>query len=269
VPSGATTGPISVATPGGAATSGSPFTVVSAPTITGFTPGNGPVGASVTITGTNFTGTTTVRFNGTAAAFAVSSDGVIQATVPAGATTGPIDVTTPGGAATSAGQFTVIPAPTITGFTPGNGPVGASVTITGTNLTGTTAVRFNGTAAAFSVMSNTTIQATVPSGATTGPISVTTPAGTAASAGAFTVRLMLTVNKTGLLSSGTVTSTPAGITCGSTCAAAFDSGAVVTLTATPAFLSVFTGWTGCDSTSGRTCTVTLRTGRVVTAHFIP
>src|SRR6202023_3103111 len=106
--------------------------------------------------------------------FTVTSAAAIQATVPAGATTGPLSVTTPGGSATSATSFTVIPAPTIASLTPASGPVGASVTIGGTNLTGATAVTFNGASASFTVTSATTIQATVPTGATTGPVSVTT-----------------------------------------------------------------------------------------------
>ncbi len=68
--------------------------------------------------------------------------------------------------------------PTITSFTPASGPVGTSVTINGTNFTGTSAVLFNGTSASFTVNSATTITATVPEGATSGPISVTTSAGT-------------------------------------------------------------------------------------------
>ena len=80
-------------------------------------------------------------------------------------------MTTPGGTATSSGSFTVIPAPTITGFTPTSGPVGTSVTITGTNLTGATQVQFNTTnATIFTVDSATQITATVPAGATTGTI---------------------------------------------------------------------------------------------------
>jgi hypothetical protein len=158
------------------------------PTITSFTPAAGPVGTSVTISGTNFTGATAVRFNGVTASFTVNSATSIQAIVPAGATSGPISVTTPGGTATSASAFTVTAsAPTITSFTPASGPVGTSVTISGTNFTGATAVRFNGVTASFTVNSATSIQATVPAGATSGPISVTTPGGTATSASAFTV----------------------------------------------------------------------------------
>src|SRR5436190_2076172 len=72
--------------------------------------------------------------------------------------------------------------PTITSFTPGSGPVGASVTINGTNFTGASAVLFNGTSSSFTVGSATAITATVPAGATSGPISVTTSDGTASSA---------------------------------------------------------------------------------------
>lgn len=58
------------------------------------------------------------------------------------------------------------------------GKVGSSVVILGTSLTGATHVSFNGTAAAFTVVSGTEITATVPAGATSGKIKVTTPSGT-------------------------------------------------------------------------------------------
>jgi uncharacterized repeat protein (TIGR03803 family) len=64
---------------------------------------------------------------------------------------------------------------------PGFGSVGAEIGILGNNLTGTTSVTFNGTMAAFTVVSDTYITATVPAGATTGKIAVTTPSGTLAS----------------------------------------------------------------------------------------
>ena len=188
VPAGATSGPISVITPGGTASSSSAFTVLSPPTISSFTPTSALAGASVTITGTNFSGSTAVSFNGTAAAFVVTSDTQIQTTVPAGATTGPLRVTAPGGSVTSGSPINTasVIAPTIASFTPASGGVGVSVTITGTNFTGVADVKFNGAAAAFTVVSDTSIQATAPAGVTSGPLSVTTPGGTATSASSFT-----------------------------------------------------------------------------------
>ena len=56
--------------------------------------------------------------------------------------------------------------------------VGTTIIIIGTNLTGATSVSFNGVAASFTVVSSTEIKATVPAGATTGPITVVTPGGT-------------------------------------------------------------------------------------------
>jgi N,N-dimethylformamidase beta subunit-like protein len=269
VPAGATTGPLSVTAPGGTATSTNNFIVIPAPTIASFAPTSGPVGTSVAISGANFTGATAVTFNGSAASFTVTSDTAIQATAPAGAMTGPISVTTPGGTAASTNNFIVIPAPTITIFTPICGRAGTSVAISGANFTGATVVTFNGRAASFTVTSDTAIQATVPVGATTGPISVTTPGGTALTANNFTVKVPLTVTKTGLIAGGTVTSSPTGIDCGSTCSADFSTGTVVTLTAKPGLLSIFTGWNGCDAAKGTTCTVTMNAAKTVTANFLP
>jgi hypothetical protein len=165
--------------------------VAGRPSVSGFSPGSGSPGASVTVTGSNLAGATSVTFNGVAAAFSVVSGSQLAATVPAGATSGPVTVTTPVATAASAASFTVagaVPAPSITSLSPTSGPVGTSVTITGANLTGASAVGFNGTAATtFAVVSATTVTATVPAGAATGPVSVTTPGGTATSPGSFTV----------------------------------------------------------------------------------
>ncbi|MGQ9677551.1 MAG: S8 family serine peptidase, partial [Chloroflexota bacterium] len=79
------------------------------------------------------------------------------------------------------------PPPTITILWPPGGLEGTSVTIYGQRFTGATDVRFNGVSASFSVASDTRITATVPAGATTGPIAVTGPGGTATSATNFTV----------------------------------------------------------------------------------
>jgi IPT/TIG domain len=163
----------------------------SASTVTSFTPTCGPVGTSVTITGTGFTGATAVDFNGTDdTTLQGLTDTTVTAQVPAGATTGKITVETPGTDTPSASVFVVGTAatPTITSFTPTVGPIGTSVTITGTNFGCTTAVKFNTTTAtSFTLNSATSITAIVPTGATTGKISVTNTIGTATSATDFTV----------------------------------------------------------------------------------
>jgi hypothetical protein len=76
--------------------------------------------------------------------------------------------------------------PVITAISPNVGPIGSAVTITGNNLSQVTTVRFNGAVASFTVDSNTQITATVPTAATTGPITVSGTTGSASSA-TFTV----------------------------------------------------------------------------------
>ena len=66
---------------------------------------------------------------------------------------------------------------------------------------------------------------------------------------------------------GTVTSVPAGISCGATCNAVFASGASVALTASPGSGATFAGFSGCDSVAGSTCNLTLSANKSVTASF--
>jgi len=168
------------------------------PGVPTFSPASGFVGSTVTISGTFTTAPTQVRFNTSSLVTPTTTSATsVTAVVPAGATTGPIHVYTAAGQRTSATSFTVtpVPAPTITSFTPTFGPVGSSVKITGTNFSGTaggatfttTGVTFNNVAATFVVNSATQITATVPSTATSGPIKVTTPGGSATSTTNFTV----------------------------------------------------------------------------------
>jgi uncharacterized repeat protein (TIGR03803 family) len=70
---------------------------------------------------------------------------------------------------------------------PTSGNVGATVMILGTNLTGATALTFNGTAAVFKVVSSSEITTTVPTGATTGAVKVVTPSGALSSNASFRV----------------------------------------------------------------------------------
>lgn len=79
------------------------------------------------------------------------------------------------------GGTTPTPAPTISGISPSSAPAGATVTISGSNLNGATAVSFNGTPAASFTATASSISAVVPAAATAGPISVTTPGGTTTS----------------------------------------------------------------------------------------
>lgn len=69
--------------------------------------------------------------------------------------------------------------------------------------------------------------------------------------------------------SGTVSSNPAGIACGSTCSSSFNSGTQVTLTASPATGSAFAGWSGAVCAGTGTCTVAVNTDTAVTAIFVP
>ncbi|MFN8636310.1 MAG: kelch repeat-containing protein [Chloroflexota bacterium] len=79
-----------------------------------------------------------------------------------------------------------------------------------------------------------------------------------------TFLLTLVKNGTG---SGTVTSNPAGISCGTDCSESYTASTQVTLAASPAAGSTFTSWAGCDSSNGTSCTVTMSAAKSVTATF--
>jgi uncharacterized repeat protein (TIGR03803 family) len=146
----------------------------------------GVVGSQVEILGQGFTGASGVSFNGTAASFSVVSDTYMTATVPSGAKTGVVKVTTPGGVLDSSKSFVVTPQ--IVSFSPSSGNAGTVVTISGAGLIQAAKVKFGGvTATNFTVNSDSKVTATVPTGAKTGKVEVTTPGGTAASARSFTV----------------------------------------------------------------------------------
>ncbi len=185
VPAGALTGPVTVTTFTGTLKSDRNFLVT--PQIKSFTPTSGVVGASVVITGVSLTQASSVNIGGKTATFSVNSDTQITATIPAGAKTGKaIIITTPGGVATSSTKLAV--APSIISFSPTSGPVGTSVTITGNSFTGATKVTFGGVAAtSYQAISDTQVDALVPTGAVTGPIAVTTAGGTGTSSSNFMV----------------------------------------------------------------------------------
>lgn len=163
------------------------------PVVTNVNPNVGPTGGgtTVTITGFNFTGATSVKFGATnATSFTVNSSTSITAISPAGTGTVDVTVTVPifgTSQATPADHFTYVPAPTVTKVNPNTGPTtgGNSVTITGTNFTGATAVHFGSTpATSFIVNSSTSITAIAPPGSGRVHVTVTTPGGTSATSAA-------------------------------------------------------------------------------------
>ncbi len=118
-----------------------------------------------------------------------SSSYTTPATVPAdNGAQFTVAVTDSNGTTTSnPATLTVLTPTTVTSFTPLAGPPGASVTIAGSGFSGATTVRFNGTVATFTPGSDTSLTAVVPTGATSGPISVT-GSGTGTSLASFTVK---------------------------------------------------------------------------------
>ncbi len=140
-----------------------------APAITGVSPNSGPIigGTSVVITGTDFTGTTSVTFGGAAATFVVGGPTSITAVTPAHAA-GVVDVrvTTPEGTSPGvvAAQFTYANAITVSSVSPSSGPAagGTTVTVTGTGFSGASSVTFGGTPATFVVATDTQLTAVSP-----------------------------------------------------------------------------------------------------------
>jgi hypothetical protein len=184
VPAGASSGGVKVIAPAGSFPTTSNFVIQ--PTISGFTPTSGIVGTTVAITGANFNVSgLTVKFGGVTAATPTSvTFGTLNAVVPSGATNAPITVSTVDGSMTSAQLFYLPPA--ITSFLPTNSP-NTTVVLSGSNFIGASAVTFTGTSPVpvTNTTNNMLMTVTVPAGVITGPISITTPGGTANSGTRF------------------------------------------------------------------------------------
>jgi hypothetical protein len=153
--------------------------------ITKVKPAQGPGGGgtAVTIKGTNLTGTKYVFFGSTPAkAVTVVSSTEITTTAPAGSGTVAVEPVSASGEVGASSATYTYAAPTLTGDSPAKGSAhgGTTVTLTGTNLTGTSSVEFGSSAAtSFTVVSNTEVKAVSPAeGAGTVPVTVSTPAGT-------------------------------------------------------------------------------------------
>src|SRR5262249_38969872 len=147
--------------------------------ITSVTPNSGSVGAVVTLTGSGFgasQGANTVKFfNGAAAPGITWSATTAKGVVPASATTGNVQIYA-GSAVSNGVMFTVTAPPTITNLVPQSGAIGTLVTISGTNFGSSgvsNSVRFGSKTAKIAIWSDTTIVASVPSGAD-GPVAVRT-----------------------------------------------------------------------------------------------
>lgn len=171
--------------PDATATNGFTYTVPD-PTITMINPSMGVVtgGTSVTITGTELTGVTSVTFGGTAGTnMMVVSDTEITVDTPAG-NAGMVDVVITDGTspdtATNGFEY-ILPTPSITSIAPTSGTEsgGTVVTITGTGFTGATSATFGGTAGtSFTVVSDTEITVSTPAG--TGMVDVVVSNGSTA-----------------------------------------------------------------------------------------
>jgi tripartite motif-containing protein 71 len=175
VPTGATTGKVSVTRAGFTAQSTSEFLVLPL-SVTSFTPSVGSAGANVVVNGTGFSSIAAnneVKFNGITSEVTSSTPTSLIAKIPAGNTVGKITVRVNGVTAASANDFSGVLS--FTSFTPNKALAGASVTITGTGFSSTPAnqlVQFNGVTATVTASTSTSLTITVPVGATTGKLSV-------------------------------------------------------------------------------------------------
>ena len=211
---------VTVQTAGGtsATSSGSKYSYVAAPTVTGLSPtGGAPAGGSgVVITGTGFTNVSAVTFgSNNATPFTVNSSTQITASFPAGSGTVDVRVTTPGGTSENviADNFTYTSATSVTAISPSTGSTsgGTVVEISGTNFSSASTVAF-GLNAATNVSYNSTtgkLTATSPAGvAGTVSIIVTTGGSTSANVSADDFVYTATVAVTGI--SPLVGPTPGG-----------------------------------------------------------
>jgi ribosomal protein S12 len=183
IPAGAQTGHVTVSTLAGS--SSSPRSLLVLPSIDSFTPSSSSAGGHVTISGRSFLGATSVKIGGVGAGFHIDSPTRITATVPSNAGTGPISITSAGGTATSTDALHILPR--LSSFSPASGKAGAAVTLYGSGLANATSVRFNGVDATITSDTATQVKVLAPAAATTGPITITTPEGTAASSASFKV----------------------------------------------------------------------------------
>lgn len=138
-------------------------------------------GTTVTITGTNLSGATAVKFGTKLATITADTPTSVTATSPSGSGTVPVTVTTPGGTSNPL-SFFYVGAPFKSSLSPVSGATagGDTVAINGTGLSTATAVHFGAVTATPTVVNDSQLTVTVPAGTAAGPVgvSVTTAGGT-------------------------------------------------------------------------------------------
>lgn len=167
----------------------SPY-ILKKPTVTSLSPTSVPVGATVTINGRGFTGTTSVRLGSTEVEFNPVSDSQITFDVPEGSFTAKVRVENAAGFTVYSRSLTILPppgAPEITKVST-SARIGRPVTISGRNLSGTTAVTINGVAQAFTIRNDRQIRFTVAPGTTSGTVVVTNAIGSTESDSTIQIR---------------------------------------------------------------------------------
>ncbi len=174
----------------GAAYAAQNFTILEAPkipAITAIKPDTAFPGDNIVITGINFAHVSSVTFGSISAAFVIGDSTKLTVTVPTTVkdVNELITVSAPTGSDTV--SFVVNFAPVITSFSPTQAKEGDVVTVTGKRFTGASSVMLGSLSTTFNVVNDSTLTFTIPSGASSGNIAVTTPKGSATSASSLSI----------------------------------------------------------------------------------
>lgn len=184
---------VTVANAAGTSTASSADHFTYPPVVSALSPTAGASGTTVTVSGAGFTTATAVHVGSTtlsSGAFTIASDGIITLHAPSGPSgTVAVTVTDAGGtSATSSADLFTYGAPVVSAVSPSSGSGGSTVTVSGSGLANATGVQFGSSAVgagSFTIVSDTTITATAPSGpAGVVDVTVTNAAGTSTASSA-------------------------------------------------------------------------------------
>ena len=270
--------------PGGGTSAALTFIVdPPAPTLSALAPSSAAAaGAAFTLTvsGSSFAASSVVQWNGTARATTFVSSTQLQAAIDASdiAAAGAAQVTVvtpaPGGGTSVALTFTVDP-PMATLSVTSSGSGSGTVTSSPTGIACSTACTGSFTSGALVTLTATPSETSAFMGwsrggcSGTGPCTLTLTSDTSVTA-VFDLRTASSFTLTvaiGGSAGGTVTSSPPGINCGSSCSTAYVSGTSGVLTATPVSGAAFRTWRGACTSDAPICTVAMSTAQSVTAVF--